>query len=433
MYERGKFMDLNYINLKYKPSKTDLIAEYLTEPNNCSIEEAAENIAKESSIGTWTELSTINKNIAKRLKPNVFYINKKQNLIKIAYPYELFEFGNMPQILSSIGGNIFGMKIIKTLRLEDIQFPKIMMNHFKGPKFGIKGIRKITKTKKRPLIGTIIKPKLGLNAKEHAQCAFNAWVGGIDIVKDDENLTSMTFNNFEKRITETIKLKEKAEKMTGEKKIYMPNITAETETMKKRLKYVYDSGNEYIMMDILTAGMSGLQTVRSIIEDYPLVIHAHRAGHAALTRNSKHGISMLSIAKIARLIGVDQLHIGTADVGKMEGSDFETQEIEDEIEQKIIRKKGHILEQDWHNIKPVFAVASGGLHPGGLPLIIKRLGYNIVCQMGGGVHGHPNGTLAGAKAARQALEAVMKGKKLEDYAQNHIELMLAIKKWGIKE
>lgn len=430
-------MDLHYVDLKYKPLKTDLVVEYLTEPNNCPIEEAAENLAKESSIGTWTELSTMNEKIAKRLKPHVFSIDRRYNLIKIAYSYELFEFGNMPQILSAVAGNVYGMKIIKTLRLEDIEFPKIMMDPFKGPKYGIEGIRKITKTKKRPLIGTIIKPKLGLNAKEHAQCAFNAWMGGIDVVKDDENLTSMTFNKFEERIDETVKLKEKAEKITGEKKIYMPNITAETELMKKRLKYIYDSGNEYLMIDILTAGMAGLQTVRNMTEDYPLVIHAHRAGHAAITRLKFHGMSMLSIAKIARLIGVDQLHIGTADVGKMEGSGLEAEEIEDEIEERcIVNKglfgKGHILEQDWYNIKPVLAVASGGLHPGGLPLVVKRLGYNIVCQMGGGIHGHPGGTLAGAKAARQSLEAVMKHKRLYDYAKMNPELMAAIKKWGVK-
>ncbi|MCK5107471.1 MAG: type III ribulose-bisphosphate carboxylase [Nanoarchaeota archaeon] len=420
---------LDYINLKYKPKKTDLVCEFYVEANGVSFEESAENIAGESSIGTWTDLSTMNEKIAHQLKPKVFYLNEKENIIKVAYPEELFEPGNMPQILSSIAGNIYGMKILKNLRLEDITFTKKLLESFPGPEFGIAGIRKLLKEKDRPLIGTIVKPKVGLNEKQHADIAYEAWVGGLDIVKDDENLSSMSFNNFYERIRQTLKARDMAEVKTGHKKIYMPNVTSETMEMLKRARFVKANGGEYVMIDILTAGYASLQTLRNA--NLGLVIHAHRAGHAALTRNHQHGISMLAIAKIARLIGVDQLHIGTA-VGKMDGAAIEVEAIKNEIEAKFVheKKKQHILEQKWGNIKPVFAVCSGGLHPGMTAELVKIMGKNIIAQYGGGCHGHPDGTRAGATSIQQAVEAVMKKKSLPEYAKTHEELAKALELWG---
>jgi ribulose-bisphosphate carboxylase large chain len=424
---------LEYINLGYKPKKDEVICEYFVEPNGISLEEACENIAAESSIGTWTTIATMNKNIATKLKPKVFSINKRTNEIKIAYPEALFEEGNMPEILSSIAGNIFGMKVLKNLRLQDIEFPKSIIKSFKGPKFGIKGIRRLLKVRERPLIGTIVKPKVGLTPDQHAEVAYNAWSGGLDIVKDDENLSSMKFNKFETRIKQTLRLRDKAEKETGEKKIYMPNITAETNEMLRRADIVKKYGGEYIMVDIITVGWGALQTVREA--DLGMVIHAHRAMHAAITKNPKHGISMLAIAKIARLIGVDQLHIGAV-VGKMVGGAEEVFPIGEEIEDRLVHPMDvptHRLEQSWYGMKPVFAVCSGGLYPGAIPSLMKAMGNNIIIQAGGGCHGHPDGTKHGATAMRQAVEASMKKIPLIKYAQHHVELHKAIQKWGIKK
>lgn len=418
----------DYIDRKYRPNKNDLVVEYYLEPNRVKFEKVANAIAGESSIGTWTDVVTMDQRIAERLKPNIFSLSKKRKTIKIAYPVELFEVGNMPCILSSIAGNIFGMKAVKNLRLEDISFPEKIIKSFKGPKFGINGVRKVLRVRKRPLVGTIIKPKVGLNPDKHAKVAYEAWVGGCDIVKDDENLTNQRFNPFRERVVKTLRMRDKAEEETGEKKVYMPNISAETEEMLKRASFVKDNGGRYIMVDIITVGWSGLQSVRDA--DSNLVIHAHRAGHGALTENPRHGISMLAIAKVARLIGVDQLHIGTV-VGKMKGGAEEVIEIDGEIEKKFIHKKesAHVLEQRWFNIKPVFAVCSGGLHPGLVPKLMKIMGNNIICQFGGGIHGHFNGTKAGAMAARQAVSATMNGISLKKYAKTHDELRVALEQW----
>ncbi|PIN77236.1 type III ribulose-bisphosphate carboxylase [Candidatus Woesearchaeota archaeon CG10_big_fil_rev_8_21_14_0_10_34_12] len=409
---------LDYVCLNYNPKSSDLICKFYLEARN--IKEAAGAVASESSTGTWTE--NVPGEIS-NLSAKVFKI--RGNNVYIAYPIELFEENNIPQILSSIAGNIFGMKILKNLRLEDIEIPKQIITKFKGPKFGISGIRKLLNVPSRPLVGTIIKPKLGLNAHEHSKRAFEAWLGGCDIVKDDENLGNQKFNSFEKRIKETLKLKKEAEKITGEKKVYMPNITAETEEMLKRARFVKQHGGTYVMVDVFSCGWSALQSLRKENEKLNLVLHAHRAGHAALTRNEKHGISMLVIAKLCRLIGLDQIHIGTI-IGKMEGGQ-EVRDIDQEIEKNLIKNNKHLLEQDWHNLKPIFAVCSGGLSPRDVPFLVKNLGKNIIIQAGGGVHSHPSGTFAGAKAMRQAIEASTKNISLEIYAEKNKELETALK------
>lgn len=414
-----------FINLKYKPKSSDLICLFRIEPNKASLKEAAANVALESSIGTWTEVE-LNKT-AERLSAKVFSIKKPY--IKIAYPSESFEKGNVPNILSSIAGNIFGMKIVKNLRLEDIKIPKEILNSFSGPKYGIEGIRKMMKIKNRALIGTIIKPKLGLSPYEHAKSAYESWLGGCDLVKADENLASQKFNEFEERLARTLEYCNKAEQETGMKKGYVENVTAETKEMMKRAQLVEDLGGKYIMIDMLTAGFAALQTLREA--DFKLAIHSHRAMHAAMTRNPKHGISMMVLADIARLIGVDQLHIGTG-VGKLEGNLSDIEELVEEVEDKKVKETKKRLTQNWEKIKPVFAVSSGGLCPLDIPKLVNNLGYDLIIQMGGGIHSHPNGTSAGARAAKQALNATMEGVNLKKYAKTHAELRLAIEKWGNK-
>ena len=385
---------LDFVDLTYEPKETELLCTFQVEPEGLSLKEAAGGVAAESSVGTWTELTT-EKPYVKRLAAHVFSI--EGSIVKIAYPLELFEPANMPNILSSVAGNVFGLKALKNLRLLDIEFPKQLLDSFKGPAFGIGGIRKLLRVFNRPLLGTIIKPKLGLESKDHAKVAYEAWLGGCDIVKDDENLSSQSFNPFETRLVQTLESRDKAQKETGERKVYMINITAETNTMLKRAQSVLDQSGEYVMVDILTCGWSALQTLRD--QNFKLVIHAHRAGHAAFTKNQKHGISMKPIASVARIIGVDQLHVGTV-VGKMS-------ETKAEVLENIAACKAEM-----GSLKSVLPVASGGLHPRLVPALMETFGDDFVIQAGGGIHGHPDGTICGAKAMRQAVKPLWKAKLL---------------------
>ena len=402
---------LDFLNLTYKLKETDLICTFFLEPDGFSLKEAAGGVAAESSVGTWTQLTTEQPYVA-MLAAHVFSL--EGDIAKIAYPIELFEPANMPNILSSVAGNVFGLKALKNLRLLDIQMPKALIAGFKGPSYGIAGIRKLLKIPKRPLVGTIIKPKLGLNTKDHAIVAYDAWSGGCDIVKDDENLSSQKFNPFDDRLSQTLEKRDKAQQETGERKVYMINITAETNLMLKRAETVLAQGGEYVMVDILTCGWSALQTLRD--QTSKLVIHAHRAGHAAFTKNPLHGIAMRPIATVARVIGVDQLHVGTV-VGKMS-------ETRAEVLENIDACKAEL-----GGLKPVLPVASGGLHPRLVPALMETFGNDVVLQAGGGVHGHPDGTVAGAKAMRQAVDAILKEKTLKEYAETHKELKAALEYW----
>jgi ribulose-bisphosphate carboxylase large chain len=406
----------DFVDKGYKPKRTDAVCSFYIEPNRVSMKYAAGGVAAESSVGTWTDLKTMHKYV-ERIAATVFEIkgDKKHADIRIAYPQKLFEPGNIANILSSVAGNVFGLKELRNLRLNDIVLPKKLVKSFKGPRYGIKGIRDILDVHNRPFVGTIIKPKLGLRTSHHARIAYDAWIGGCDIVKDDENLSSQKFNTFYKRIRETLKMRDLAEKKTRGVKAYLPNITAETDEMIRRAKYVKEHGGRYAMLDILTVGWSGLQTLRN--HSFGLIIHGHRAMHAAITKNPKHGISMKVFAKLARIVGVDQLHVGTA-VGKMAES-------REEVLENI-----KALKEKMYGVKKVMPVASGGLHPSLIPEEVKLFGNDVIIQMGGGIHGNPMGTKAGAKAARQALSAVKSKISLKSYASEHKELKAAIEKWG---
>ena len=404
-----KYVD--FVDPSYKPKTTDVICDFYVEPEDISLTEAAGGVAAESSVGTWTELTTT-KPYVEKLAARVFSIDG--NNIRIAYPIELFEHGNMPNILSSVAGNVFGLRALKNLRLNDIHLPRELVRSFRGPKYGISGVRELLGVKDRPLVGTIIKPKLGLKTEDHVKVAYDAWAGGCDVVKDDENLSSQCFNPFDDRVVATLEMRDRAEEETGEKKVYMINITSETEEMLKRAQFVKDHGGRYLMIDILTCGFSALQTVRE--QDFGLVIHAHRAGHAAFTKNPKHGISMRVIAKVARNIGVDQLHVGTV-VGKMS-------ETREEVSENC-----EALKTDLYGLKNVLPVASGGLHPGLIPALMEFFGKDFVIQAGGGIHGHSGGTVSGAMAMRQAVDATLQDVSLKEYAETHKELRTALEIW----
>ena len=402
---------VDFVDLSYVPKASDLICDFYVEPEGISLKEAAGGVAAESSVGTWTELTTLMPYV-EDLAAHVFSI--KGNNFQIAYSNELFESGNMPNILSSVAGNVFGLRALKNLRLNDIKLPTELIHSFKGPKFGISGIRRLLNVHDRPLVGTIIKPKLGLKTADHARVAYNAWVGGCDIVKDDENLSSQNFNPFNDRILATLEMRDKAEEQTGEKKVYMANVTAETETMLKRAQFIKDHGGKYLMVDILTCGFSALQTLRD--HNFGLVIHAHRAGHAAFTKNPKHGISMKVLAKVVRIIGVDQLHIGTF-IGKMSET------------KKEVLENLEAVTSELGGLKKVLPVASGGLYPGLVPDLMKFFGNDFVIQAGGGIHGHTDGTISGAKAMRQAVDATLQKVSLKEFSKNHKELQEALKIW----
>lgn len=429
----------SYLDFKHKPDKESDFTVLFWAKADAPIEKAAEAIAAESSVGSWTKIRTMNDFVWNHYRARVFWIGKVGNnagFIKIAYPIEHFDTKNALQFQTSVLGNIFGLKELRELYVWDISFPKKYQKRFTGPYAGLHGIRKMAGTERsgRPHIGTIVKPKVGLAPKEWARVAYEAYCGGLDLVKDDENLVDQEFCRWKERLKEVVKSIEHAARETGQSHLYSSNITDRYSRMVERVDYLNDMGLQkhiIVMLDTYIMGPGALQEILALTKKYKFATHGHRAGFAAANRGN-FGVNFQIYEKFYRLMGIDQMHIGTG-VGKMEGSPAAIRNLHDIAEKRQLEGKfylGSLPMEFADHIKPMLSIASGGLDAGKVDALIALHGMNTSIQAGAGVHGHPGGTRAGAKSLRQAVDAVMKGISSQDYKQSHRELAEAIAKWG---
>ena len=380
------------------------------------MEKAAEAIAAEQSTGTWTGITTLNDDVFEKYGARVNKIGK--DTVRIAYPVADFslEVGAVPQILSVIAGNLFGLESIGKLRLEDVFFPKSMLKEFKGPKFGIEGIRKELDRPKKPLVGTIVKPKIGLPPKEFADYVYEAGKGGLTNSKDDETLVDQTFCPIEDRTVAVAEALDRLES-EGHKMMHAINISTAGHKILELADKVQSWGAREIMVDVITCGFSAVQ----VLAEDPSIkvpIHVHRTMHGAMTRDPLHGISMLPITKIVRMCGGDALHIGTLGVGKMSGDPRDHHNLDACLDDITVP------------YRTVMPVCSGGVYPGIVGRIIEASGFDVQIQAGGGVAGHPGGVMKGAMAMSQAVDAAFEHIPVEEYAKDHEELCIALEKWG---
>ncbi len=409
-------------------------------------EEVVAACAAESSTGTWTKVYDGEGSgvpMAEKLKAVAFDLEPETKTFKIAYKVELFELGNMSGLLAGIVGNIGGMKMVKALRCLDIRFPKKMVESFPGPQFGIDGVREQLMIEEGPLLLTVPKPKIGRTAQEQADLArilFTAGNGEYHGIKDDENVTSLFFNKFEDRCEKVLDVIKDVEAKTGKKKFYLCNVThSNIDTMLDRAGMIKAHNGRWMMMDVVTTGFAAVETLRR--RNPGLAIHAHRAMHSLFTRESGPGVydkgeildfsmSMVANAKIMRLLGVDSMH-GGAPGTKMENYG-EPKLVRDVLELDITPETSITLGQNWFGMKPVWHVASGGLHPGSIGEVIKQLGENIMIQCGGGVLGHPWGIEAGVEAVIQARDIALGRGNLEEWISQNSDSALAkaAQHWG---
>ena len=385
----------------------ELIAKYHVE-TDLPIKKAAEAIAAEQSTGTWTAVRGADNPLAARV------ISAEGTDVEIGFPEELFEPGNVPQYLSVVAGNLFGLGSLKKVRLQDVIFPEGLVRAHKGPRFGIEDTRKILGVHDRPLIGTIVKPKVGLDPAGTAAVAAAAVRGGLDLVKDDETLTNQSFCPLIPRLEAVMSALEKVEKETGKKAFYAVNVTTGADQILERAEVAVDHGANMVMIDVLTAGFSALEVLSQHVK---VPVHVHRTMHGAFTRDKGHGISMVFISKLVRMTGGTNLHTGSY-MGKMAlGTE------ENDLSRDALREV-------WNGYKRVFPVASGGIYPAKVYGNLDGYGIDCIVQAGGGVHGHPDGTEAGARAMVQAVVAWQKQIPLKEYAKDHKELERALCFWG---
>lgn len=382
------------------------------------IEKAAGAIAAEQSTGTWTGISTLKDDVFDRYAGRVTAIDG--DLVTIAYPEEDFSIrvGAVPQILSVISGNLFGLGALKGVRLEDVDFPSGILKQYKGPKFGDAGLRKILDRPEKPLVGTIVKPKIGLSPKDTANYIYEAGSGGLTNGKDDETLVDQAFCPIEDRTKAVAEALDRL-RSEGHHMVHAINISTNGQDIRDLAEDVQSWGATEIMVDVLTCGFGAVQAVA---EDpkIKVPVHVHRTMHGAMTKDPYNGIAMVVFSKLVRMCGGDALHIGTLGVGKMNG----------QVSEGALNQDA--CQTDSLPYKKVMPVCSGGMYPGIVPSLVKAAGKNIQIQAGGGVAGHPGGVRAGAMAMCQAVDAACAGIDISEYAKDHKELREALAQWGSK-
>ncbi len=434
----------------YQVKETDILAVFKVIPQaGVPREEAAAAVAAESSTGTWTTVWTdlltdldFYKGRAYRVEDvpgsdDAFYAF-------VAYPADLFEEGSVVNVFTSLVGNVFGFKAVRSLRLEDVRFPIWFVKTCFGPPHGIQVERDKMDKYGRPLLGCTIKPKLGLSAKNYGRAVYECLRGGLDFTKDDENVNSQPFMRWRDRFLFCQEAIDKSEAETGERKGHYMNVTAPTiEDMFKRAEFAKELNTPIIMSDYITLGWAAHNSLSKWCRDNGMLLHVHRAMHAVIDRNPNHGVNFRVLAKLLRLLGGDHLHSGTV-VGKLEGDRAATLGWIDLMRDRFIkedRARGIFFDQDWGSMPGVFPVASGGIHVWHMPALVAIFGNDSVLQFGGGTLGHPWGNAAGAAANRVALEACVQarnegrqlekeGKDILTKAASHSpELKIAMETW----
>jgi ribulose-bisphosphate carboxylase large chain len=416
-YQAGvlKYAQMGYWRPDYEPKDTEILALFRVTPQEgVDPQEAAAAVAGESSTATWTVVWTDRLTACDAYRGKAYRVepvpgNPGQYFCWIAYDLDLFEEGSIANLTASIIGNVFSFKPLKAARLEDMRFPVAYVKTFKGPPTGIVVERERLDKFGRPLLGATTKPKLGLSGKNYGRVVYEALKGGLDFVKDDENINSQPFMHWRDRFLYCMEAVNRAQAATGEIKGHYLNITAGTmEEMYRRAEFARDLGSIIVMVD-LVVGWTAIQSISGWARANDMILHMHRAGHGTYTRQKSHGVSFRVIAKWLRLAGVDHLHTGTA-VGKLEGDPPTVQGYYDVCRESVTRQdlpRGNFFEQDWAGLRKVMPVASGGIHAGQMHQLIDLFGEDVVLQFGGGTIGHPMGIEAGATANRVALEAMI--------------------------
>jgi len=310
--------------------------------------------------------------------------------------------------------------------------PPHYVKTFQGPPHGIVMEREYLDKYGRPLLGATTKPKLGLSARNYGRVVYEALRGGLDFVKDDENINSQPFMRWRDRFLYCMEAVNKASAETGEIKGHYLNVTAATmEDMYERAEFAKELGSIIVMID-LTIGYTAIQSMAKWARKNGLILHLHRAGHATYTRQKTHGVSFRVIAKWMRLAGVDHIHAGTV-VGKLEGDPMAVrgyyQTLRD-AKYDADPSLGLFFEQDWASLPAVMPVASGGIHAGQMHQLLHYLGEDVVLQFGGGTIGHPLGIAAGATANRVAVEAMIQARNEgRDIMSEGPEILEKAAKW----
>jgi ribulose-bisphosphate carboxylase large chain len=416
-YESGviPYAKMGYWDATYTVKATDVLALFRITPQpGVDPVEATAAVAGESSTATWTVVWTDLLTACDIYRAKAYRVDPVPNTPDqffgyIAYECELFEEGSLANITASIIGNVFGFKAVKALRLEDMRIPYAYLKTFQGPATGVVVERERLNCFGRPLLGATVKPKLGLSGRNYGRVVYEGLKGGLDFLKDDENINSQPFMRWRERFLYVQEGIMRASAATGEVKGSYLNVTGATmEDVYERAEYAKELGTVVIMID-LVMGYTAIQSIAYWARKNDMILHLHRAGNSTYARQKNHGINFRVICKWMRMAGVDHIHAGTV-VGKLEGDPLMVKGFYNtllDVKTDVNLPQGLFFAQDWASLRKCMPVASGGIHCGQLHQLVNYLGDDVVMQFGGGTIGHPDGIQAGATANRVALEAMI--------------------------
>ena len=394
---------------------------------------AAEVIAGEQSSGTFLKLAAETPELKARSGARVESLqlldrvaqpslpggmpsnSYTQCLLELSWPLE--NLGPcLPTLMATVAGNLFELRQVSGLRLLDLQLPPAFAQAYPGPAFGMTGTRQLSGVAQGPLIGTIIKPSVGLNPAETAEQVRMLVDGGIDFIKDDELQADGPHCPFEERVSAVMKVVNQAADKTGRRAMVAFNITGELDQMKRRHDWVMQHQGTCVMVCLNAIGLVGMTALRKHSQ---LPIHGHRAGWGYLTRSPALGWEFAAWQKLWRLAGADHLHVNGL---RNKFSD------PDEVVVAAARSVIQPLYADAAmQAVPVFSSAQTGLQAHDTYAALGNA--DLICTAGGGIFGHPNGVAAGVTALREAWEAAMQGISLADYAQTRPALKSALTFW----
>ena len=331
--------------------------------------------------------------------------------VTIAHPH--CNFGSkLPNLLSAIcGEGVFFTPGVPVVKLLDIVFPEAYLAAFDGPKFGIDGIRDLLQAYDRPIFFGVVKPNIGLSPAHFAEIAYQSWLGGLDIAKDDEMLGDVDWSTLVERSYALGQARQRAEKETGERKVYLANITDEVDRLIELHDIAVSNGANALLVNALPVGLSA---VRMLARHTKVPLIGHFPFIAAFSRMEKYGVHSRVMTKLQRLAGLDSII--------MPGFGSRMMTSEEEV-------KANIAEclQDFGDIKRSLPVPGGSDSALTLETVYRKVGsVDFGFVPGRGVFGHPMGPKAGATSIRQAWEAIEQGIPLETYAVGRPELEVMI-------
>jgi ribulose-bisphosphate carboxylase large chain len=419
----------------------NIIARYRIE--TClPLEQVAETMAGEQSSGTFLPVPGETEELKARARAKVTQITRLDSVdepglpggrmpktgagplqyqraeITLSFPFANMG-ANLPTLVATVCGNLYELSDHSGCKLLDLELPPAFGEKYPGPQFGVAGTRKLAGVYDRPIIGTIVKPSVGLSPAQTAELVRELGEAGIDFMKDDELQADAPHCPLKERVAAVMRVINDLADKTGKQVMFAFNVTDDLDAMLRHHDTVLAAGGTCVMVSLHSVGLPGLLELR---RHSALPIHGHRNGWGMYARHPLLGVEYPAWQKLWRLAGVDHLHVN--------GLQNKFWEPDDSVVRSIHACRTPMFRTD----DTAMPVVSSGQWGGQAPETYRRTGTtDLMYVAGGGIMAHPMGPAAGLRGLQQAWEAAVKGVDLHTYAETHPELKGTIEKFGARK